>query len=649
MLNAAGTALLLVLDPSRLGIMAAGVLIGLALGVVPGLGGIVGLALLIPFTYHMDAYSAFALLLGMAATTTVSDLIPAVLFGVPGTVGAAATVLDGYPLAKQGQAARALGAGYMASLGGGVFGALLLAVTIPILRPVILYLGSAELLAFCVFGLAMVAVLSGKAPLRGLTVACIGLMLAAIGSDPQTGTERWTFDSLYLWDHLPLVPVTLGVFAIPELADMAIVRLGILCPEEGGVRLETASQWQGLRDAGRHWWLVLRCSGLGAMLGAVPGIGSAVIDWIAYGHAVSTERNPETFGKGDIRGVIAAESSNNAKEGGHLIPTLAFGVPAGASMALLLSAFMMHGFTPGPDMLTKHLDVTFSIIWTLTIAHVLGTVICLFASKGFAKLALIRVGMLVPAVLAIVYLGAFNGSQSWGDLYSTVIFGLAAWLMKQLGWPRPPLILGFVLGSTFERYLFISTELFGWNFLARPVVLVVLLGAAFVVLRPLLRATLRIARGGGSRAAWRGPRVQARSLFTVAVLLSVVGAIVQSAGWPLQARLVPWTAAFGALLFGAASLLVEVFGTPSAESATTHMDAAPLDVHGAGLAPSTVAFRAVRFFCWLLATLAGMALVGPAARPVRGDAAVCDAGVRRAAGCVTEARGRVEPGAVACV
>lgn len=410
MLEAAAHALALILDPVRLLIMLGGVLIGLVLGVIPGLGGIVGLALLIPFTYHLDGYSAFALLLGMAAVTTVSDFIPAVLFGVPGTVGAAATVLDGHPLAKQGQAARAFGAGYAASLTGGLFGAFLLGIAIPVLRPMVLYLGSAELLSFCIFGLSMVAVLSGDAPLKGLTAATAGLMLAMIGSDPETGTLRWTFDSLYLWDHLPLVPVTLGLFAVPELADMAISRKSIAAGRTDAAGAST--QWDGVRDAMRHWRLILRCSGLGAMLGAVPGIGSAVIDWLAYGYAMKTETNPELFGHGDIRGVIAAESSNNAKEGGHLIPTIAFGVPAGASMALLLSAFFMHGFTPGPEMLTKHLDVTYSIIWTLTISHLMAAVICLFASNVFARLSLVRVGLLVPAVISIVYLGAFNTSQS---------------------------------------------------------------------------------------------------------------------------------------------------------------------------------------------------------------------------------------------
>jgi len=183
--------------------------------------------------------------------------------------------------------------------------------------------------------------LSSRAPLKGLTVAAFGLMLAMIGSGSQAGTLRWTFGSLYLWDGLPLIPVTLGIFAVPELADMAIERRRI--SGEGGGRITLSSQWQGVRDVWRHRGLILRCSALGTALGTIPGIGSAVIDWIVYGYAQRTERNAESFGTGDVRGVIAPESANNAKEGGHLVPTIAFGVPAGASMTLLLGAFLMHG------------------------------------------------------------------------------------------------------------------------------------------------------------------------------------------------------------------------------------------------------------------------------------------------------------------
>jgi putative tricarboxylic transport membrane protein len=611
MLEAGIHALALIMEPTRLLIMTGGVILGLSLGVIPGLGGVVGLAILIPFTYHLDAYSAFALLLGMASVTTISDLIPAVLFGVPGTVGAAASVLDGHPLAKMGQAARAFGAGYGASLIGGIFGALLLALAIPVLRPMVLYLASPELLSFCIFGLSMVSVLSGKAPLKGLTAAGLGLMLAMIGGDAQTGTLRWTFGTLYLWDHLPLVPFTLGIFAIPELVDMAIARTSI-AQNQSRATIDFAGQWRGLRDALENWWLVLRCSVLGAFLGAVPGLGAAVIDWIAYGHAVRTEKNTENFGHGDIRGVIAAIASDNAKEGGHLVPTIAFGVPAGASMALLLSAFLMHGLVPGPEMLTKHLDVTYAIIWTLTLSHVLGAVICIAASGLFARLATVRAGMLVPLVLMVVFLGAFEGSQSWGDLYALVIFGAFGWLMKHLGWPRPPLILGFVLGAIFERYFFISTQIYGAAWAVRPIVLVVFAGALWVVLPPLKTHL------SGTIASFRQFRFGALRFgrnagFTAALIVTILIGMFVSQAWPPAARLVPMASMVIALFFAFLNLATEIFGeTERLRHGPVEAPSLPDAVGSPPLGPATSASDAgaVRVFGWIVGFLVLGAGVG---------------------------------------
>src|SRR5215203_1814216 len=224
---AAGKAFFILMDPVRLMYLAGGCIMGLVLGIVPGIGGLAGTAMLLPFTFNMDPYTAFALLLGLGSTTATGDPIPAILFGVPGGAASAATVLDGLPMAKRGEAGRALSAAYMSSMLGGVFGAFLLAISIPILRPVMLYLGSPELLAFSVLGISMVAVLSGSAPLRGVAAGCLGIMIARIGSDPQTGTPRWTMNSLYLWDGLPLTPVLLGLFALPELCDLLIARVAI--------------------------------------------------------------------------------------------------------------------------------------------------------------------------------------------------------------------------------------------------------------------------------------------------------------------------------------------------------------------------------------------------------------------------------------
>ena len=255
-------------------------------------------------------------------------------------------------MTRRGEAGRALGASYMAALIGGLFGAALMAVALPVMRPLILYIGSPELLSIAVFGISMVAVLSGNAPLRGLTFACFGMMLRMIGTDPQSGTLRWTMDTLYLWDGLPLVPLTLGIFALPELCDLAIGRMAIV---QQGQTLDTKTgMLLGIKDCLEHWFLILRCSWIGSAMGAIPGIGASVIDWISYGHALRTEKGAaETFGTGDVRGVIAAESATNAREGGALVPTVAFGVPASAGMAILLGAFLIHGLVPGPDMLAK--------------------------------------------------------------------------------------------------------------------------------------------------------------------------------------------------------------------------------------------------------------------------------------------------------
>src|SRR6202162_830222 len=258
--------------PMRLLILVVGVLIGLAIGVLPGLSGVVGLALLIPFTYNLDPHTAFALLLGMAAVITSSDFITAVLFGVPGHVGAAATVIDGHAMARKGEAGRAFGAGFAASLAGGVVGAIVLGISIPILRPLMLSIGSPELLAFTLFGMSMVATLSGRAPLKGLTAAGLGLMIAMVGSRAQSGTLRWTFNWLYLWDAVPLIPATLAIFALPELAELAVSRKRIA--GDNAPKIDMSSQWQGVRDVATHWWLVLRCGVLGTALGAIPGIGS---------------------------------------------------------------------------------------------------------------------------------------------------------------------------------------------------------------------------------------------------------------------------------------------------------------------------------------------------------------------------------------
>jgi TctA family transporter len=570
------------------------------------------MAILLPFTYNMHQPTAMALLLGMAAVITSSDFISAVLFGVPGHVGAAATVIDGHAMARNGEAGRAFGAGFAASLAGGLIGAIVLALSIPILRPVLLAIGSPELLAFSLFGLSMVATLSGRAPLKGLTVAGVGLMISMIGSRSESGTLRWTFDTLYLYDGVPLVPAMLGLFAMPELCELAVARKKIAGDHASNINL--SNQWEGVRDVGRHWWLVVRCGILGTGLGAIPGIGSAVIDWIAYGYAQRTEKNPETFGSGDVRGVIAPESSNNAKEGGHLVPTIAFGVPAGASMAILLGAFLMHGLTPGPEMLTKQLDVTYTIVWSLTLAHIIGAVICLFACPWLARVSTVRPEILLPIVLSLVFVAAYEGSHDWGDLYSLMIFGVIGWIMKRLAWPRPPLVVGLVIGGIFERYLYISTSLYGLGWLWRPVVLAILALVAWALYRPLseiVRSVFAELRQIGSHPL----RVSASAAFTMAIILFIIAAILLSTDWPVAAKPVPLTACGMALTAATLNLINELFGKESivrgnVDGGVVDGGHGPIADKNYGMSGATIRRQAAIYFAWLGGLLVLVALIG---------------------------------------
>jgi TctA family transporter len=617
MLHAAWSALLIILDWHRLIFLFGGVCMGLSLGLLPGIGGVAGTALLLPFTYNMDAHAAFGMLLGLGSTTTTADPISAILFGAPGHAASAATTLDGYPMTRRGEAGRALGASYMSALIGGLFGAALMAVALPILRPIILYIGSPELLSVAVFGISMVAVLSGNAPLRGLTAACFGMMLAMIGTDPQSGTLRWTLDTLYLWDGMPLVPFTLGIFALPELCDLAISRMAVV---GAGQAVDTKTgMLLGVKDCMKHWFLILRCAWIGSAMGAIPGIGASVIDWISYGHALKTEKGAaQTFGKGDVRGVIAAESATNSREGGALVPTVAFGVPSSAGMAILLGAFLIHGLVPGPDMLTKHLDITYSMVWSIAIANILGSGLCFLFSGQLAKLATLRYTLIMPCVLSLIYIGAFEASRNWGDLYALMFFGMLGWAMKHFKWPRPPLVLGFILGGILERYMFISIERYGVSWMLHPIVLVMFAMAAMSLMGPLLQ-DIRAHHGVRSMMSDFGrPRLTSDNLFNAALLSLFLVMLYQSLGWSFEARVIPTIVGTGAVLFCTLSLANDIFKRSVEDggladkakaviSQKIHMDIASKTSHLSG---DIILIRGFIFFGWMLGFLCSMALIG---------------------------------------
>lgn len=622
LLSTVGSAFLSMMELHRLIYLFGGVVMGLALGILPGIGGVAGTALLLPFTYNLDPTTAMALLLGLGATTTTADPISAIVLGAPGHAASAATAIDGYPMTKRGEGGRALGAAYMSALMGGIFGAILMGITLPIIRPAILFIGSPELLGLAVFGISMVAVLSGNTPLRGLTMACFGMMIAMIGSDPQTGTLRWTMDSLYLWEGLPLVPVTLGVFALPELCDLAVARTAVVKSEQ--MMDTSAGLWAGCKDCFRNWFLVLRCAWIGSVIGAIPGISASVIDWISYGHAIRTEKGAQqTFGSGDVRGVIAAESATNSREGGALVPTVVFGVPGSAGMAILLGAFLMHGLVPGPEMLTKNLGLTYSMVWSIAIANILGSGLCFLFSGQFAKMATLRYTLILPVVLCFVYIGAFEGHRSWGDLISLLCFGIMAWGAKHFKWPRPPLVLGFILGSILERYMFISIQRYGTSWMLRPIVVILFLMSAISILRPFLQDVRRHGGFRGMIGELSAPRLRPSHIFPIGLLCLFSVMMIEAMQWNFSAKIIPVIVGTGAILFCSLSLLNEIFKRPEKEAepikpgetseiasdpnAKVHMDIASNITH---LPPRTIVLRGAIFFGWMVGFLISMALIG---------------------------------------
>ncbi len=607
-LAAASHALSLILSPDRLVFVILGVLVGIAIGLVPGIGGLTGFALLVPFTYTMDPIAALGMLLGMHAVTTTSDVLAAVLLGVPGSAASQATVLDGLPMARRGEASRALSACYTSSLMGGLIGAAILAFSLPLIRPLVLAITTPEMLALTIFGITMVAVLSGNAPLKGIVAACFGILVGMIGTNVQTGQLRWTGDLLYLEDGIPILPVLLGIFALPELCDLAIKRAAI----SNQAPVETfKGMGQGVKDTFKNWFLVLRCAGIGSFLGAVPGITGSVTDWIAYGHAVQTEKGArETFSKGDVRGVIAPEAANNAREGGMLVPMLAFGLPGGAAQAILLGALMVHGFNPGPDMLTKHLDLTYSMVWSIALANIFGAGLCFLFSGQFAKVAALRYSLILPVMIPVVLVGAFQGSRNWGDLFVLLIAGSIGWIMKRQKWPRPPLILGLVLGLLIERYMSISFMRYDAGWLTRPGVMVLLTLSAIILLSPLFKLLRKgelvqlLHRPAGARI-----RLKPDDLTYVFFIGVALFMLVTAQGWNFLASIGPTVVASILIIAGLTSLAYKVLiaSTKPDKVGGMHMDSS--SDHGA-LADRVVLARAMRFFGWFVAFLCSTAVIG---------------------------------------
>ena len=541
-------------------LMTVGIVSGFAVGILPGLGGPTTLALMLPFIFQMKPIEAFAFLLGMAAVTATTGDITSILFGIPGEPTTAATIVDGHPMAKKGEAGRALGAALMSSLVGAIFGAFALALSIPVVRPLVLAFGSPEFFMLALLGITFVAALSGEDPLKGLVSGALGLLLATVGLDPVSGIERYTLGQLFLWDGIGLVPVTIGLFAIPEIIDLAVEQTSIARQQVGKI----GGVMEGVKDTFRHWGLVMRCSAIGTYAGIIPGMGGAVSQWLAY----------------------------NSTLGGAMIPTTVFGVPGSVMTAILLGAFIIHGIVPGPDMLIPearggHLLLTFSFVWVIVLSNIVTVGICLLFLQPLIKLTQIRAGLLMPFILLLIYLGAYAEKNTFEDLLIVLAIGLLGWLMVIFDWQRPPLLLGLVLGPLAENRLFISMDNFGLAWMWRPGVLLIFAVILFGLFYPRIKKrrerkkkavsvsveqslTEKPETAAPAPAAPLRLRFGREALFTLSIVLLTAWALWEGRNFDFHSGLFPWTIGTSLFVLAAMQLGVDLLGRkPRKEVAET--------------------------------------------------------------------------------
>ena len=571
-----------------------GTTLGLMIGILPGLGGTAMLSIMLPFVFGKDPGPVLAMMVGLLAVNNTSDTFPAVLMGIPGSSSSQATIMDGFPLARRGEAARALGAAFSASMIGGLFGALVLTLAIQFARPIILGVGFAEQLMLIILALTMVGMLTGASPLKGLATCGVGLLLGCVGDAPATGEYRLAFDTIYLSDGISIVIVGLAMFAIPEIADILRKHVTIASTPTLGTGV-----LRGFWETLQHKWLVLRCSALGSLLGALPGLGGPVTTWIAYGHLVQTTRDRSMLGKGDIRGVIAPESANNADNGGALVPALMFGIPGSGSMAIFLAGLILLGVEPGIGMMERHLDLTFIIIWSLAVANVLGTVTCLVLAKPISRLTLVPFAMLAPFMIVLVYFAAYQTTRSWFDLVTLFVLGVLGVYMKRFGWSPPALLIGFVLANRLDASVYQSIQVYGTSFLERGGVQVML---ALIAISIILAARMKPHREPLSASGPHAPVNRApQAIFLGLITACVAYAIYDIRNLAFLGRVFPMSAAVITLALLAAIAVIFVRGRPNY---------AFYDTERAETSENKPVTSDLRVQAWILALLAAIALLG---------------------------------------
>jgi putative tricarboxylic transport membrane protein len=449
--------------------MVGGVLFGMLIGFLPGMAGSVALALLIPISFTMEPEQAVLFLIAAYSPAGFGGMLTSILVNTPGAPENAATTFDGYPMAKQGRAAAAIGAATAASVLGGLLGTFVLLALIPPAQAFVLAFSYPEFLMMAIVGLTVIAVVTDRNTFKGLAAAGVGFLMAFIGLEPITGSPRFTFGEFYLWDGLNIVPVLIGLFAGAEV--LALFGKGTsvtgstsgagVVPALKGTREEPVTFWEGVAATFRHKFLLVRASLIGTVIGVIPGVGGAVSGFLAYSHAKQSSKTPERFGKGAVEGVISAESANDAKEGGSLLPTVAFGIPGTVGMAILLGALIMQGIPAGPTLMVEHIDLVYVLIVGMVVSKFIAPVVVFLVSQHAAKLTALRPGLFTPLIAVAALVGSYTIGLNILDVVVALVFGYIGYAMRRYGFSRVALIIALVLGELVERSYYQMVATFG--------------------------------------------------------------------------------------------------------------------------------------------------------------------------------------------
>ena len=474
----------IVFDVNLLFLIFATTILGVIIGVLPGLGSTTGAALLLPFTLTMEPVHAITVLTTIYVSATFAGSITAILINTPGTSAAAATTFDGYPLAQRGEAGRALGIAVVASTIGGIFSVIVLCIAAPMLARVAYEFRPPEYFALTVFGLSMLASISAGGAVKNIIGGVFGVWLATIGAERVTGIERYTFGHYELYEGLAFVPVFIGLFAMSELL-MQSKRLKDVAEAIGlkAVKLPTKEDYKKI------WRTVLRSCGIGTFIGILPAEGATVASMIGYSEARRWSKNKEEFGKGSVEGIAGAEAANNAATGGAMVPTMVLGIPGSGTTAIILVGLMVHGLRPGPYLFTEQVDTVYQIFGAMLVANVMFLFMGLYAAKFFARISLIPTTLLWPIVFALCVIGAYSLNSSLLDIWIVMAFGVLGFFARRHGFAVAPIAVGLILGEMVETNLQNSLKMFDgewWLIFTQPLAVVFLVLACLGLCGPYL-------------------------------------------------------------------------------------------------------------------------------------------------------------------